>query len=139
MPLSIAVLEQPSVAYGLLVVAAAGLLRFAYMPSALLAGFTGTAAALLALLAYLASPPPASAVLLLALAIALLNAELLFATFGCAGAAGLAAAYYGSWQLLAAHGAVPPLVRGCGAALGTCALLATVLHGWRGRTLPTPD
>jgi membrane-bound ClpP family serine protease len=139
MPPSIAVLQQPGVAYGLLVVAAAGLLRSAYVPSAFLPGFTGVAAALLALLAYLASPPPAAAVLLLALGIALLNAELLFTTFGCAGAAGLAAAFYGSWQLLEAQSSAPPLVRVCAAALGTLALLATVFRGWRRRTLPPVD
>ncbi len=139
MPPSIAVLQQASVAYGLLVVAITGLLRVAYVPSAFLPGFTGVAAGLLALLAYLTAPPPAAAVLLLALGIALLNAELLFTTFGCAGAAGLAAAFYGSWQLLEAQSSAPPLVRACGAGLGTLALLATVLRGWRRRTLPAVD
>ncbi len=139
MPPSIAVLHAPIVAYGLIVLAAAGLLRIAYVPSAFLAGFTGTAAGLLALLAYLATPPPTAGVLLLALGIVLLNAELLFTTFGCAGAAGLATAFYGSWQLLDTTAAAPPLVRACIASLGTLALLATVLRGWRHRTLPAPD
>jgi membrane-bound ClpP family serine protease len=139
MPPSIAVLNAPIVAYGLIVLAAAGLLRIAYVPSAFLAGFTGMSAALLALLAYLATPPPIAGVLLLALGIALLNAEVLFTTFGCAGAAGLAAAFYGSWQLLDTTGAAPPLVRACIASLGTFALLATVLRGWRRRTLPGLD
>jgi membrane-bound ClpP family serine protease len=109
------------------------------VPNAFLPGFAGIAAALLALLAYLTSPPPATGVLLLALGIALLNAEFLFATFGCAGAAGLAAAFCGSWQLLEAQGAAPPLPRACAAGLGTLALLATVLRGWRHRTLPALD
>ena len=139
MPLPIAVLQEPSVAYGLLVVAAVGLLRVAYVPGSFLPGFAGVAAALLALLAYLTSPPPATGVLLLALGIALLNAEFLFATFGCAGAAGLAAAFYGSWQLLEAEDLAPPFSRAGAAGLGTLALLATVLRGWRRRTLAPLD
>jgi membrane-bound serine protease (ClpP class) len=138
MPLSIAVLREPIVAYGLLVVAAAGLLRVVYVPGAFLPGFTGTAAALLAILAYLATPPPAAGLLLLALGIALLNAEFVFTTFGCAGAAGLVGAFYGSWQLLDAP-AVPPFARGCVAGLGAFTLLVTVLRGWRRRTLPALD
>ncbi len=139
MPLSVAVLQEPIAAYGLLVVAAAGLLRVVYVPGAFVPGFTGIAAALLAILAYLATPPPATGLLLLALGIALLNAEFVFTTFGCAGAAGMAAAFYGSWLLLEAPGAAPPLARGCLAGAGTLALLAAVLRGWRRHTLPALD
>jgi membrane-bound ClpP family serine protease len=135
---AIALLRDPIVAYGLLIAATVGLLRSAYVPS-FVPGFVGVAAALLALLAYLATPPQTNGALLIALGIALLNAEFRFTTYGCAGVAGIAAAFYGSWQLLQIGldaGASALLARTAAATLGTAALLATVLGGWRRRTLP---
>lgn len=136
MPPAIALLQEPLVAYALLVGAAAALLRAVYVPQ-LLPGFAGIAAGLLALLAYLPQTPSPRGFVLLALGLALLNAEFRFSTYGSAGTLGLAASFYGSWSLLQ-HSAGPgrwfPSV--AAAALGTLALLATVVHGWRRRTLP---
>jgi membrane-bound serine protease (ClpP class) len=142
MPLPILLLAHPAAPYALLVATVVALLRAAYAPARFVPAFAGVAALLLAALASLAAPPPTAGLLLLALVVALLNVEFALATYGCAGAGGLAAALCGSW--LALDDAAPPgfpgaTVRAAMALIGTLAIAATVLHGWRRRTLPRDD
>jgi membrane-bound ClpP family serine protease len=142
MPFAIVLLEHPAAPYALLVAAVVALLRATYVSSPFVPAFAGIAAGLLAGLAAFAAPPPPLALLLLALGIALLNAELALATYGVAGAAGFASALCGSW--LSLDGAAPPGVAGfalraAATLLGTLAIAVTVLHGWRRRTLPRGD
>ena len=139
MPFAIAALDQPASRYCLVVIAMAasvyaGGARAAFVPS-----FAGLAAALLAMLAYLNEPLSTAGLALLALGVALMNAEFLLPTFGCAGASGIAATLAGSWRLLESHAteATPWPWRVALAFLGTGLLLVAVGRAWRLRTLPS--
>jgi membrane-bound serine protease (ClpP class) len=140
MPLAVAGLDQPLLAYYLLVGALAALVYATYVPHAFVVRFTAIAAALLTLLAYLHQPPSPLGFVLLLLGVALLNLEFLLPTFGAAGSGGIAATVVGSWWLLEpATRALsrPGYWRLAVAASGTLLLLAAVLRGVRRRTLPS--
>ncbi len=137
MPISVAILQDPRTAYCLLVTALIGLCHAAYLRNTLVITFTGTASALLALLAYLHNPPHPSAVLCVGLGFALMNAEFLLPTFGLAGICALAATAYGSWLLLEPSASIelPLAARALLAGAGTLLLFLTVGRVLRRYTL----
>jgi len=132
MPLAVALLCHPAGSFAALVAAIVAAL-FAAQSRRFLPAFTAAAAALLALLASLQVPPSALGFAAICAGVALLHAEFLWPTFGCAGVLGLGATAWGSWSLLAA---LAPLPRGVVALVGTAAVVAAVARTMRLRTLP---
>ena len=138
LPFAVALLCHPAGAYGFIVVAL-GASAYACTTRSFVAAFTAASAAVLSALAFLHIEPSFSGLLLLALGVMLLQCELWFATYGTALVLGFATSLLGSWLVLAPAGATPVLSAEAKAALalaGSLALLATVLHGYRRRTLP---
>jgi len=139
MPLAVALLCHPAGAYGFVVVTLAAFV-YACQARTFVPAFTAVAAAALTGLAFLHVPPSPYGLLLIGLGVALLQVELLLATYGTALVAGLAACVAGSWLILAPpHGATVVLAAAPKLAIavtGSLALLAAVLHGFRRRTLP---
>jgi membrane-bound ClpP family serine protease len=138
MPFAVALLCHPAGAYGFFVVTLAAFV-YAYHTRSFVPGFTAASAGALTTLAFLQLPPDSDGVLRLVLGVVLLQCEFLVPTYGAALLAGLAASFWGSWLLLAPPGATPALAPAPRLALalaGTAALLASVLRGFRLRTLP---
>jgi len=133
MPFAIAVLTHSISGYCLLVAAIAALVYAAYVPGAFVAAFAGVGATLLAILAFMAAPPPPAGLVAIALGVVLFNVEFRLPTYGCAGAAGLGAATLGSWWLLTP---IAPAFRFSLAVGGTLLLLAAVGRALRRHTLP---
>jgi membrane-bound serine protease (ClpP class) len=138
MPFAIAVVSPPAAAYAWLVVALAGIVYAAWVPRVVTA-FGGASAAVLSALGYVAVPPDAAGVALLALGVLLLNVEFLRPTFGVAAVAGFTSAAAGSWRLLAATTPVAPLpavLRAAFAVGGALVLLIATERAVRRHTLP---
>jgi membrane-bound ClpP family serine protease len=136
--MAVALLANPVGAYVTLVVAAASIVYGAHVRR-LVPLFTGFAAGLLTVLAFMHAAPHALALALAAAGVALLDAEFRFATAGWAALFGLAALMSGSWLLLgaASGGWTPPgMVRGTLALTGSVSLLLATYVGWRRATLP---
>ena len=138
MPFAVAALNQPAAAYGLVIIAIAGLVYAGVARAAFVPGFAGVAAALLAVLACLHEPPSALGLIGLGVGVVLMNIEFVLPTFGCAGAGGIAATLWGSWQLLEPYARIEARLpwRIALAVAGTGLLLAAVCRAWRSRTLP---
>jgi len=137
MPFAIALLQHPVGAYGFLVVAISGFL-YAALTRTFLPAFTGAAAMLLTLLAFLQIPPNLLGLLLLAVGIVLLHVEFLLPTSGAAGLLGLGVTTWASSVLLAPS--VATAMNGPSrlaiAIAGTLALFGVVARTMRLRTLP---
>jgi len=137
MPFAVALLCDPAGAYACLVTTLAAF-TFACHTRAFVPAFTAASAAALTTLAFLQIPPDTTGVALVALGVALLQAELMLPTYGAALVAGCAAGIAGSWRLLAAAAdaapALPAPLRFALAIVGTSVLLAAVLRGFRLRT-----
>jgi membrane-bound serine protease (ClpP class) len=138
MPFAVALLCHPAGAYACLVTALAGLV-YACHTRRFVPAFTAASAAALTTLAFLQVTPDAGGVALVALGVALLQAEFVLPTYGAALVTGCAAGIAGSWRLLAAAAettpALPAAVRLALAIAGTLTLLAAVLRSFRLRTL----
>lgn len=133
MPFAVALLCHPAGAYACLMTALAAL-AYACHTRQFVAAFTAISAVALTLLAYLQVPPELAGLALVALGAALLQAELLVPTYGAALVAGCGACIAGSLRLLATA-PLPTAARLALAVVGTLALLAAVLRGFRLRTL----
>jgi membrane-bound ClpP family serine protease len=137
MPFAVALLHHPAGVYAFVVTAIAALL-YAVQTPAFVPAFAGAAAALLALLGFLAVPPSLLALLLLGLGVVLLHAEFLFPTSGVAGLLGLAVTISASSLLLAPSEA--PAMTGPArlvvAVSGTLVLFGVVARTMRLRTMP---
>jgi membrane-bound serine protease (ClpP class) len=96
----LAVLTNPTIAYALLLVGIYGLLLEGYHPGAVLPGVTGGIALLMALYAFQLLPVNYAGLLLMALGVALLIAEISAPSFGVLGFGGIAAFVLGSVLLL---------------------------------------
>jgi membrane-bound serine protease (ClpP class) len=134
MPFAVALLCHPAGAYVCLVTALAAFV-FTCHARSFVPAFTTASAAALTTLAFLQVPPDLAGPALLALGVALLQAELLVPTYGAALVAGCAACIAGSWRLLAAAPLLPPEARLAFALGGTALILVAVLRGFRLRTL----
>jgi membrane-bound ClpP family serine protease len=137
-PIAIALLHHPVGAYTFLVIAIAGVMHGG-LTRRFVPLFAGVCAALLAVLAFMATPPGAVSVLLLTVGVVLLNVELRLATFGVAGLAGGAATFAGSLTLLApslAFATVFDLGAVAVAGGGTMVLALAVYGAQRRITLP---
>jgi membrane-bound serine protease (ClpP class) len=134
MPFAVALLCHPAGAYACLVTALAAFV-YAWHTRRFVPSFTAASAGALTTLAFLQVPPDAAGVALVALGVALLQAELVLPTFGAALVAGYTASVVGSWRLLAAMPGSTATLRLAIAIAGTSALLAAVLRGFRLRTL----
>ncbi len=142
MPFAVALLAHPAGAYACVVLALAAFV-YAVHTREFVPLFTAVCAALLTGLAFAHTPPHATGLGLLVAGLALLQAEFLLPTYGAAFLTGVAASGLGSWLLLGAT-AVARVTLGAPArvalaVLGTALLLASVLRGFRRRTLPRAD
>jgi membrane-bound serine protease (ClpP class) len=134
MPLAVALLCHPAGSYVCLVTALAAFVYSCHVRR-FVPAFTAASAAALTVLAFVQVPPDAAGVVLLALGVALLQAELVLPTYGAALLGGCAASVAGSWRLLEVTPALPMVLRLALAIAGTSALLVAVLRGFRLRTL----
>lgn len=137
MPFALALLHHPAGVYAFVVAAIVGSLYAAQRP-AFVPVFAGAAAALLALIGFLAVPPSLLALSLLGIGVVLLHAEFVFPTSGVAGLLGLGVTAWGS-SLLLAPSAAPVMtgpVRLAVAISGTLVLFGAVARTMRLRTLP---
>jgi membrane-bound serine protease (ClpP class) len=138
MPFAVALLCHPAGAYACLVTALAAF-AYACHTRRFVPACTAASAAALTTLAFLQIPPDTAGVALVALGVAVLQAELMLPTYGAAFVAGCSAVLAGSWRLLAtaadAAPALPAPLRLALALVGTLVLLAAVLRGFRVRTL----
>jgi membrane-bound serine protease (ClpP class) len=92
----LAVITNPTIAYGLLVIGIYGLLLEGYNPGVVLPGVVGTIALLLALFAFQLLSVSYAGLALVALGVGLIIAEFYFPTFGSLGLGGLIAFVVGS-------------------------------------------
>jgi membrane-bound ClpP family serine protease len=137
MPFAVALLCHPAGAYGFLVATLAAFV-YAYHTRAFVPAFTAASAGALTTLAFLQIQPDSYGLLLIVLGVVLLQCEFLLPTYGAALLTGFAASFCGSWLLLAPPGVTPalaPAARLAIALAGTVTLLATMLRGFRLRTL----
>jgi len=141
MPFAVALLSHPAGAYACLVTALAAFAHACHTRR-FVPAFTAASAAALTMLAFVQVPPDTAGVALVALGVAVLQAELMLPTYGAALVGGCSAALTGSWRLLAAAAdaapALPAPLRVALAIAGTLLLLAAVLRGFRLRTLGAP-
>lgn len=138
MPFAVALLANPVGAYIALVTAIAllvyGVHARRYVPL-----LTGSAAGVLASIAFLHVAPNTIALASIAAGVAFADAEFRFATAGAAAILGVLALLGGSWWLLSGGppGAAPPeSLRALVALAGSVSILLATLLGWRRSTLP---
>jgi membrane-bound ClpP family serine protease len=137
MPLAVAVLDHPLAVYCLLVTGLAAAIRAAYVRGALVSGFAGVAACLLALLGCLHRAPPAAGVVAVLVGTELMIVEFTRPAYGVAALAAVAAAGWGSWALLGAPGAeLDALARAALAIGGVGGLFVAVFRALRRHALP---
>jgi membrane-bound ClpP family serine protease len=137
MPFAVALLDHPVSAYCLLVTGLAGAIRATYVRDALVSGFGGSSACLLALLSYLHRTPPEAGVVAVLVGAELMIVEFTRPAFGAAALAAAAAAGWGSWTLLAAPEAeLHPFAHAALAVGGVGALFAAVFRALRRHALP---
>jgi membrane-bound ClpP family serine protease len=141
MPFAVALLCHPVGAYTCFVTALAAFV-YAYHSRRFVPAFTAASAGVLTTLAFAHVTPDAAGVALVAVGVGLLQTELVLPTFGAALLAGCASSLAGAWRLLDGAAivtqALPTTLRLAIAAAGTLTLLASVLRGFRLRTLRGP-
>jgi len=131
-PLAVALLYHPLATYASLLLAVVCAL-YAVQARGPVPAVTCAVATLLALLAFLQTPPSLSGLTWFAVAVVLLHAEFLWPTFGLAAVLGVGSAAWGSFLLLA------PLetpARVAAAVVGALLVLAAIARTMRLRTLP---
>jgi membrane-bound ClpP family serine protease len=132
MPFAVALLYHPVGTYASLLLAVVCAL-YAAQSRGLLPALASVATTLLALLAFLQTPPSLTGLSWLGGAVALLHVEFLWPTFGVAAVLGVGSAAWGSFLLLAP---LEPPERVAAAVVGALLLLAAVARTMRLRTLP---
>jgi hypothetical protein len=132
MPLAVALLHHPIGTFASLLLAVIAAL-YATQSRRLLPLVTCMSAAVLALLAFLESPPSSTGLTWLGVALVLLHTEFLWPSFGMAAVLGVGGAAWGSYLLLAP---LDPPARVPAALVGALLLLAAVARTMRLRTLP---